>query len=72
MQKLIFQKKVFILIHSYPTAVTQQAEDFLDNGCSDTAFLRDNGISIVYTRSACNNTDLIEVRESIYLLKEAD
>ena len=35
------------------------------------AFLRENGISIVYTRGECDNPDLVEAEKNIYLLKEA-
>ena len=67
----ITQKMVFTRLHSYATASTREAQDFLINGCSDTTFLRNNGISIIYSRSPCNNPDLTEMKENIYLLKEA-
>jgi hypothetical protein len=56
-------------------ATVQQPQDiealnFLDGGCRDTAFLRDNGISLVYTPFPVNNTDLVEVRPYVYLLQE--
>jgi len=38
---------------------------------SSTTFLTENGISLLYTRSPCQNPDLTEVRKNIYLLKEA-
>ena len=34
--------------------------------------MRENGISIVYTQDECNNPDLKEVREFVYVLKELD
>ena len=36
-------------IGAYPTATDIETADFLDGGCKDTAFMRSNGISIVYT-----------------------
>ena len=40
---------------------------FLRDGCRDTAFLRDNGISMVYNQWSCHNPDLVEVRKNVYL-----
>jgi len=68
----ITQKKVFARIHGYPQPIDSQAYDFLRGGSSDTSFLSENGISIVYTRSPCHNPDLTEMRENIYLLKAAE
>lgn len=67
----ITQKMVFTRIHSYPTAESREANAFLNGGSSDTTFLRENGISIIYSRSPASNPDLVEVRKSIYILKEA-
>ncbi len=47
-----------------------RAYEFLENGCRDTDFLRENGISIVYSLDEVFNPDLIQVRENIYLLPE--
>lgn len=63
-------KKVFTRIHAYPKPSDNEAYAFLKGGCSDTALLRENGISIVYSRSPVHNPDLTEVRENIYLLEE--
>jgi len=63
-------KMVYTKIHAYPTPKDQEVYDFLENGCRDTAFLRQNGISIVYHRGECANPDLVEVRDDVYLLKE--
>ncbi len=68
----IAEKYVHTKIHSYPKPSDQKAYDFLRSGCSDTDFLRENGVSIVYTQEECYNPDLVEVRENIYLLQEAD
>jgi hypothetical protein len=65
----ITQKSVYTRIHVSPLPRDLEAYQFLDNGCRDTAFLRDNRVSIVYTRDACDNPDLVEVRENVYLLR---
>jgi len=67
----ITEKKVFTRIHKHSEPSDEQAYDFLKEGCTDTSFLKQNGISIVYTRAPCRNPDLTEVRDNIYLLKEA-
>jgi len=64
-------KQVYTRIHFERKPRDEQAYAFLRSGCSDTAFLTKNGISIVYTRSSCQNPDLVEVREDVYLLEEA-
>jgi hypothetical protein len=45
------------------------AYKFLDAGCRDTNFLKENGISIVYTTQECDNQDLVEVAKNVYLLR---
>ena len=62
-------KRVYSWIHTAPQRNDEQAYKFLGEGCRDTEFLRDNGISIVYTRLECSNPDLVEVAENVYLLK---
>jgi len=66
------EKYVYTWILSYPKPSDEEAYKFLRGGCSDTDFLRENGISIVYTRWDCLNPDLVEVSKNIYLLKEAE
>ena len=68
----ISEKKVYSRIGVAPGEREMKAYGFLREGCSDTAFLKENGISIVYTRWGCNNPDLIEARKHVYLLKEAE
>ena len=63
-------KKVYTRIHMAPFAEDNQAYAFLEDGCTDTAFLREHGISIVYNRQQCSNPDLVEVRKYVYLVKE--
>ncbi len=64
-------KKIYSRIQVSPQLSDEEASEFLEDGCTDTDFLRENGISIVYTRSECHNPDLVEVGKNIYLLKEA-
>jgi hypothetical protein len=47
-----------------------RADEFLASGCTDTKFLKDNGISIVCTDKECHNPDLTRVRDNVYLLKK--
>jgi hypothetical protein len=63
-------KKVYTRIHAYPTPSDEEASKFLSQGCSDTAFLKENDISIIYTTGKCHNSDLTKVRENVYLLKK--
>ena len=76
-------KYVYSWIGERPLASDEKAYKFLREGASDTAFLRENGISIVYTRVydgpqggnaeySSDNPDLVEVAKNIYLLKEAE
>ena len=63
-------KHVYTRIHAYPTETDTIAGRFLNEGSRDTAFLRANGISIVYTEVEMKNPDLTEVRENVYILKK--
>lgn len=72
-------KYVYNRIDIAPTATSQVVYDFLQGGSENTTFLKENGINIIYTRVyngnaniafSTNNSDLIEVRENLYLLKE--
>lgn len=63
-------KAVFTRITEAPKPKDTQAAEFLKNGSADTDFLRQNDISIVYTRQECLNPDLVRVSEGVYLLKK--
>ncbi len=63
-------KYVYTRIHAFPTENDARASSFLNEGCTDTDFLRENDITIVYTRGECRNPDLTEVGQGVYLLKE--
>jgi len=67
----ITEKYIYSRIHAYPKPKDKEAYEFLRGGCTDTAFMTENGISIVYTRGKCDNPNLVEVRKNVYLLKEA-
>jgi len=62
------RREVYARIQHAPKEDDYQAIEFLDNGCIDTQFLEDNGISIVYTTGAVDNSDLVPLRENIYIL----
>ncbi len=65
----ITRKTIYTRIHSAPLPIDTIATDFLKSGAKDTAFLRENGISIVYSKWGIANPDLVEVRDNVYLLK---
>jgi hypothetical protein len=72
-------KKVYTRIHFITGEKDLEAYDFINGGASDSSFLRNNGLSIVYTRVSGSaedfaieytgrNPDLVEVSENIYVL----
>lgn len=64
--------KVFTLGHMpHPKDKDREAYAFPCGGCTDTDFLRENEISVVYTQWGSKSPDLVEVRKNVYLLKEA-
>ena len=63
-------KYAFSWIHTKPKPSDEQARIFLEQDCTDTDFLANNSISIVYTTRSCQNPDLMEVYDNVYLLKE--
>jgi len=65
----ITERNIYSRIHVYPEPRDDEANAFLQGGSSNTTFMRHNGISIVYTKWAVNNPDLVEVRENVYLLE---
>jgi len=64
-------KHVYTWIGERPLASDEKAYEFLRGSSRDTEFLRENGISIVYSMQSVNNTDLIEMRKYVYLLEQA-
>ncbi len=65
----ITMKKVYTRIHMAPTDKDNEAYEFLRQGCTDTSFLKENEISVIYTRGECHNPDLVEVTKHVYLLE---
>jgi len=43
---------------------------YLRSGCVDSAFLRDNRVSLVYNRLPCDNPALLQVRNNVYRTSE--
>ena len=43
-------KNVYTRIHAYPKSQDEEAYAFIRGGSSDTTFLREKGVSIIYTR----------------------
>ena len=66
----IAEREVYSRTHTAPDIKSGKAYAFLERGCIDTNFLKENEISIVYSRKKCDNPDLLEVEDNIYLLKE--
>ena len=65
-------KNVYTWIGEAPAESDKEAYEFLYNGSKDTAFLKNNGISIVYSRESVDNPALLEVRQYVYILGQAD
>lgn len=65
-------KQVYSYIISGISDRDLRAYQFFEEQCHDTAFLRENDISLVYTRLTCDNPDLVQVREDIYLLPKEE
>jgi hypothetical protein len=72
-------KYVYSRIGEAPRPSDIEAYHFLQSGSANTTFLRENGVSIIYTRVydgrqnveySSDNPDLTEVRKYVYLLKE--
>jgi hypothetical protein len=68
----ITEKQAYTRLHTVHRPKDKEAYAFLKNGSSDTAFLRENGISVIYTRYGVDNPDLVELAKNIYLLKESE
>jgi hypothetical protein len=65
-------KRVYARIGTHMSSNDLRAYKFFEDKCDDTAFLIKNNISIVYTRLDCNNPDLVQLREDVYLLPEIE
>ncbi len=49
--------------------LVEETNRFLKNNCTNTTFLIENNINIVYTRGECKNKNLVEIKENIYILE---
>lgn len=63
-------KYVYGRIHTVTNFEAEDAKKFLQTDFSDTDFLRNRHISILYTTRPVNNPDLVEVHPDVYLLEE--
>ena len=74
-------KYIYTRIHAVHLAKDNEAYAFIRGGSMDASFLRQNGISIIYTRVyeggqnrnihySSDNPDLVEIAPNIYLIKE--
>jgi len=59
-------------IQSHQAYVAEITEEFLNDSCENTKFLRDYKVSLIYNPSDCNNPDLVEISEHIYILRETE
>jgi len=51
--------------------LASSAKNFLEENCTDTTFIVTNNITVVYTTGSCQNQNLIEVKENIYIFKKS-
>jgi len=69
----IAERQVFTVMPFGPNEEIEKqnklASDFLSNNCTDTSFLRANNITVVYSKTGCNNPDLQYVHNNTYFLK---
>ena len=74
-------KHVYTRIHMRPKSSDEKAYAFLRSGSTNTTFLVENGISVIYTRVyggsgntnySSTNPDLVQLAKNIYLLKESE
>jgi hypothetical protein len=70
----IVERRVFTVTPLGPNQevlkINQKAYDFFNGNCTNTTFLIENNISIVYSPIKCQNNNLTEVKEDIYFLKQ--
>ena len=53
-----------------PTELDDEIYEFLADECWNTKFLIDHDVSLVYTRQACSNPDLVKVYEGVYIVTD--
>ncbi|MFC1909219.1 hypothetical protein ACFLXD_05135 [Chloroflexota bacterium] len=64
------EKYVYTRTHMVTAPKDSKVREFLQTGCKDTVFLRENGITVIYTKQPCLNPNLVEVRKNVYVLRE--
>lgn len=69
----IAERRVYAVMPFGPSEeelkLVENARKFLAQNCTNTSFLIDNNISLVYSTEKCNNSMLIAVKENIYKVK---
>ena len=60
-------KKVASRIWIKPEPVDDAVNKFLKSGCQDLTFLKDNRVSFIYSQLQCDNRDLIEARDRVFV-----
>jgi 4-amino-4-deoxy-L-arabinose transferase-like glycosyltransferase len=69
----VAERRVYAVMPFGPTEeqmdLVMEANRFLNENCSNTSFLIENNINIIYTKNSCENANLIELREDIYIFK---
>jgi len=70
----IAERRVYTVIPFGPNEeqlkLVKKANKFFTDNCSNTTFLLENNITVIYTNTRCINQDLIKIKENIYILKE--
>jgi hypothetical protein len=70
----ITERKVFTVMPFGPDQeilkMNQQAYNFFNGNCTNTSFLIENNISVIYSPIKCQNDNLTEAKDGIYFLKQ--
>jgi hypothetical protein len=69
----IAERRVYAVIPFGPVekemVLVNNAYNFFAENCTNTTFLLENNIMVVYTSVNCQNQDLVQMRENVYFLK---
>jgi hypothetical protein len=69
----VAERRVYAVVPFGPVEkqmrLVNNATVFLAENCINTSFLMENNIQVVYNRIGCENPDLIEIKDGIYLLE---
>lgn len=70
---VIAERRVFTVTPFGPDQeilkINQQAYDFFNNKCANTTFLIENNINVIYSPVKCQNDELINMKDGIYLFE---